>query len=131
MAASCGGEESPPQQHVAIMLGWHLQDEMKALQWINSLLLLSGYLGFLATWILDQLYVVTHKAGLATANRITQRVLRILFPHFNLARQGASPTPSHPSCPHRLTQHCSQCTEASQWCAKVAFSPPCATACSC
>ena len=88
---TCGREERPPQRDVAIMLGRPLQDEMKALQWINSLLLLSGYLGFLATWILDQLYVVTHKAGLATANRITQRVLRTLFPHFNLARQGASP----------------------------------------
>ena len=99
-----------------------MQDEMKALQWINSLLLLSGYLGFLATWILDQLYVVTHKPGLRTANRITQRVLRTLFPHFNLARQGPQP---HPLIPLAIDQpsfaHCPQTSlaRASLWCAKV------------
>lgn len=63
-----------------------LQDEMKALQWINSLLLLSGYIGFLATWILDIIYTLNHKSGIHLANLITQRVLRVLFPHFNLAR---------------------------------------------
>ncbi len=59
---------------------------MKALQWINSLLLLSGYIGFLATWILDIVYLLTSKSGVKLANKITQRVLRVVFPHFNLAR---------------------------------------------
>ena len=63
-----------------------MQDEMKALQWINSLLLLSGYIGFLATWILDIVYLLTSKSGVNLANKITQRVLRVIFPHFNLAR---------------------------------------------
>lgn len=64
-----------------------MQDEMKAMQRINSLVLLSGYLGFLATWILDIVYLFTQKSGVHLANIITQRVLRIFFPHFNLARQ--------------------------------------------
>ena len=59
---------------------------MKALQWINSLLLLSGYIGFLATWILDIVYLLTSKSGVHLANKITQQVLRVVFPHFNLAR---------------------------------------------
>jgi len=62
---------------------------MRALQWINSLLLLSGYLGFLATWILDVIYLFTQKSGVRLANNITRRVLRLFFPHFNLARSAS------------------------------------------
>lgn len=62
------------------------QDEMKALSWINKVMLLSGYIGFLATWILDIIYALNRKSGVHLANVITQRVLRVLFPHFNLAR---------------------------------------------
>jgi hypothetical protein len=32
--------------------GW-LQDEMRALQRLNSLYFMTGYLGFLSTWIMD------------------------------------------------------------------------------
>ena len=59
---------------------------MKALQWISSLYFLSGFLGFMATWILDVVYYVTHTAAVDTANLVTKRILRLFFPHFNLAR---------------------------------------------
>ena len=60
---------------------------MKALQRINSVALLFGYLGFLATWILEAIYTFTRKSGVHTANIVTSRILRLVSPHFNLARQ--------------------------------------------
>lgn len=72
---------------VIFLKPWHCcQDEMKALQRINSLSLLCGYLGFLTTWILDVVYMLLHRGGVRTANLVTQRILRLLSPHFNLAR---------------------------------------------
>lgn len=65
-----------------------VKDEMKALQRINSISLLFGYLGFLATWILEAIYTFTRKSGVHTADVITSHILRIISPHFNLARQG-------------------------------------------
>ena len=71
------------------LMGLNLQDEMKALQRINSIALLFGYLGFLATWILEAIYTFTQKAGVHTADVVTSRILRLVSPHFNLARQAS------------------------------------------
>ena len=59
---------------------------MKALQIMNTILFLSGYLGFLASWILDMLFMFMHKPAIHKANQITQHILRTVSPHFNLAR---------------------------------------------
>ena len=71
-------------------LGHSLQDEMKALARINSAYFLAGYLGFLATWILDTIYSLLHKAGVKAASDAVAAVLRALSPHYNLARWDAA-----------------------------------------
>lgn len=63
-----------------------LQDEMKALQYINTGAFLVGYLGFLATFILDQIYTYFRVAGVVRPNSIVKHTLRTVSPHFNLAR---------------------------------------------
>ena len=63
-----------------------LQDEMKALQYINTGAFLVGYLGFLATFILDQIYLYFRVAGVVRPNNIVKHTLRTMSPHFNLAR---------------------------------------------
>ena len=63
-----------------------LQDEMKALQYINTGAFLVGYLGFLATFILDQIYTYFRVAGVVRPNNIVKHTLRAVSPHFNLAR---------------------------------------------
>lgn len=64
----------------------HLQDEMRALQRINSVTFLAGYLGFLATFLLDTIYQLLHKAGVKATSDAVKAVLRALSPHYNLAR---------------------------------------------
>ena len=64
------------------------QDEMVALQRINSYSFLLGYLGFLASWILDTVYSLLHKAAVKTANDSLKSVVMVLSPHSNLARWG-------------------------------------------
>jgi hypothetical protein len=62
------------------------QDEMKALQRLNTFYFLLGYLGFLTTWILDTISSFVHSASLAAWNSGLQRGLRALSPHYCLAR---------------------------------------------
>ena len=62
------------------------QDEMVALQRINSYSFLLGYLGFLASWILDTVYSLMHKVAVKTANDSLKSVVMVLSPHYNLAR---------------------------------------------
>ena len=71
-----------------VMLGWDVisQDEMVALQRINSYSFLLGYLGFLASWILDTIYSLLHRSAVKTANDGIKSVLMVLSPHYNLAR---------------------------------------------
>ena len=71
---------------------------MKALQRINSVYFLAGYLGFLATWILDTIYALLHRSGVKAASEAVEAVLRALSPHYNLARSSID------FC-HRLTVH--------------------------
>eukprot|EP00891_Asterochloris_glomerata_P006032 jgi/Astpho2/6032/e_gw1.00084.157.1_t len=74
-------------------------DEMKALQYINTGAFLVGYLGFLATFILDQIYTYFRVAGVVRPNSIVKHTLRTVSPHFNLARGlydiSATYDPSH------------------------------------
>ena len=74
-----------------------LQDEMKALQYINTGAFLVGYLGFLATFILDQIYTYFRVAGVVRPNSIVKHTLRAVSPHFNLARWAYCPVPA-PFC---------------------------------
>jgi hypothetical protein len=59
---------------------------MRALQRINSGCFLAGYLGFLATFLLDTIYALLHKPGVKAASDSVKGVLRVLSPHYNLAR---------------------------------------------
>jgi len=62
------------------------QDEMLALQRINSYTFLVGYLGFLATWILDTVYSLLHRTGVKATDDAIKTSLRALSPHYTLAR---------------------------------------------
>ena len=59
---------------------------MRALQRINSMCFLAGYLGFLATFLLDTIYQLLHKPGVKATADAVEAVLRALSPHYNLAR---------------------------------------------
>jgi len=63
-----------------------MQDEMKALQRINSYSFLLGYLGFLASWILDTVYELLHRSAVKNVNDGLKSVVMVLSPHYNLAR---------------------------------------------
>jgi len=63
-----------------------VQDEMKALQRINSYSFLLGYLGFLASWILDTVYELLHRPAVKNVNDGLKSVVMLLSPHYNLAR---------------------------------------------
>ncbi len=59
---------------------------MKALQRINSYSFLLGYLGFLASWILDTVYELLHRPAVKNVNDGLKSVVMLLSPHYNLAR---------------------------------------------
>ena len=76
-------------KHVlTVTVAWP-QDEMLALQRINSYTFLVGYLGFLATWILDTVYYLLHRAGVKATDDGLKTVLRAVSPHYALARSAA------------------------------------------
>ncbi|KAK9842270.1 hypothetical protein WJX81_003820 [Elliptochloris bilobata] len=60
------------------------QDEMAALQRINTVAFLVGFLGFLSSYILD--FVARLKPGAKQASRVVKLALRAVSPHFALAR---------------------------------------------
>ena len=59
---------------------------MIALQRVNSYSFLLGYLGFLASWILDTVYALLRRSAVKTVNDGIKSVLMVLSPHYNLAR---------------------------------------------
>jgi hypothetical protein len=63
-----------------------LQDEMKALQRLNTAYFLSGYLGFTATWLLGLIARILGKTGLAQATGQLKGLLRCVSPHFCFAQ---------------------------------------------
>ncbi|BDA45751.1 probable ATP-binding cassette sub-family A member 3 [Coccomyxa sp. Obi] len=68
------------------LLSFAFSDEMLALQRINSYTFLVGYLGFLATWILDTVYSLLHRAGVKATDDAIKTTLRAISPHYALAR---------------------------------------------
>lgn len=74
--------------------GHGLQDEMLALQRINSYTFLVGYLGFLATWILDTVYSLLHRAGVKATDDAIKTTLRAMSPHYALARSATASIPT-------------------------------------
>lgn len=64
----------------------HTQDEMKALQRLNTVYFLTGYLGFLTTWILSLIATILGRPALGTAADRTKAVLRVLSPHYCFAQ---------------------------------------------
>lgn len=63
-----------------------LQDEMLALQRLSSAYLLTGYLGFLATWILGLIDMLLHPPHVHALNTAAMRLLTALSPHYCFAR---------------------------------------------
>jgi hypothetical protein len=59
---------------------------MKALQRLNTVYFLTGYLGFLTTWILSLIATIMGRPALATAANRTKAVLRVLSPHYCFAQ---------------------------------------------
>ena len=59
---------------------------MKALQRLNTLYFLVGYLGFIATWVCDLIASLLHPAGLATINDQLKGLLGLVSPHYCFAR---------------------------------------------
>ena len=59
---------------------------MKALQRLNTIYFLIGYLGFLTTWILDLIQLIVRPKGLAAWNGAAKGAMRLLSPHYCFAR---------------------------------------------
>lgn len=68
------------------LLHFLFSDEMKALQRLNTLYFLVGYLGFLITWILDLINALLHPAHVGSISAAVQAVLRTVSPHFCFAK---------------------------------------------
>lgn len=67
-------------------LQFGFEDEVRAMQRLNSVYFLSGFLGFLAAWILDAIASFAGSAGARSAGAAVDCTLRMLSPHFCLAR---------------------------------------------
>lgn len=59
---------------------------MKALQRLNTAYFLTGYLGFLTTWVLGLIARIMGRPGLATAAARAKGLLRLLSPHYCFAQ---------------------------------------------
>lgn len=60
---------------------------MRALQRLNTTYFLTGYLGFVATWMCDLILMfVPQAASLAQWNRVVKAMLRTASPHYCFAR---------------------------------------------
>lgn len=64
----------------------HTQDEMKALQRLNTLYFFTGYLGFLCVWVLQLIDTLVHPQGLAKVACLIEAAFVWGSPHYNLAR---------------------------------------------
>ena len=63
-----------------------VQDEMKALQMAYTTTFTLGFLGFLSSEILDLVCLYNPTRGARLANKLIQRSLQALMPHFVFAR---------------------------------------------
>jgi hypothetical protein len=61
------------------------QDEMKALQRLNTFYFLCGYLGFLMVWVMKLINSLVHPQGLSRVVDILEGALGWCSPHYNLA----------------------------------------------
>lgn len=59
---------------------------MAALQRLNTIYFLVGYLGFLATWLLDVLYMFQHWSEVQALATALKAGLQATSPHYCLAR---------------------------------------------
>lgn len=59
---------------------------MKALQRLNTVYFLTGYLGFLTTWILGLIATILARPALGAAADRTKAVLRLVSPHYCFAQ---------------------------------------------
>ncbi len=59
---------------------------MAALQRLNTIYFLVGYLGFLATWLLDILYMFQHWSQVRALAIALKAGLQVFSPHYCLAR---------------------------------------------
>ncbi len=66
--------------------GAHTSSASCCPQVLNTFYFLVGYLGFLATWIMDTIFLFVRNATLDWYNRVTSHCLRAASPHFVLAR---------------------------------------------
>lgn len=62
------------------------QDEMKALQRLNTAYFLTGYLGFVTTWVLSLISMILSRPSLGAAADRTKAVLQLLSPHYCFAQ---------------------------------------------
>lgn len=63
-----------------------VQDEMAALQRLNTSFFLTGYLGFTAVWVMDLISRIMAKQAVAHAAGRIKAVLRLASPHYCFAQ---------------------------------------------
>ncbi|GAB4821282.1 hypothetical protein N2152v2_008328 [Parachlorella kessleri] len=68
------------------LLQFAFTDEMRALQRLNSIFFMTGYLGFLSTWIMDIIVMFLHTRNVERVNRVLKRVLQLASPHYCMGR---------------------------------------------
>jgi len=59
---------------------------MKALQRLNNVYFITGYLGFLTTWVLGLISYLVHPPGLQQATDVMHAALSAASPHYCLAK---------------------------------------------
>jgi len=59
---------------------------MKALQRLNTAYFLTGYLGFVTTWVLSLIAMILSRPSLGAAADRTKAVLQLLSPHYCFAQ---------------------------------------------
>lgn len=79
----CFGAAALP---LTYLLAFYFSDEMRALQVLNTFFFMTGYLGFLSTWIMDTIGSIVKNATLEWWNSTIKGGLMIASPHFVLAR---------------------------------------------
>lgn len=68
------------------LLHFGFKDEMKALQRLNTLYFLVGYLGFLATWIMDLIHAFLHPPHVHQISYHLNQLLQLISPHYCFAK---------------------------------------------
>ncbi|GFR40553.1 hypothetical protein Agub_g1128 [Astrephomene gubernaculifera] len=89
LAATAGllGGFGPAGLSLTYLLHFLFRDEMRALQRLNTAYFLTGYLGFVATWVADLILMIVPQPGrLAAWNSSVKWALRTASPHYCFAR---------------------------------------------